>query len=104
MVRRGGGNQPMATVDLTAASIAGERADGASFERFVQAFMSATLGRQFVSLGGFKDGGADGFVSGDDSSSHHFMQASIEQNVQGKIRRTVARLAEVRGGSVCLNS
>lgn len=85
----------MTTVDLTAASIALERADGASFERFAQAFLSASLGRNFVPLGGFKDGGADGFVAAEGTPAQHFMQASIEANSTSKIRRTVQRLREV---------
>lgn len=84
----------MNTIELNAASIALERSDGVSFERFAQAFLSATLGREFVPLGGFKDGGADGFVVSEGTATEHFMQASIEENFASKIRRTVARLRE----------
>lgn len=85
----------MTTIELNAANLALERCDGASFEKFAQAFLSASLGREFVPLGGYKDGGADGFVANADEPTEHFMQASIETTYAQKIRRTVKRLEEV---------
>ncbi|MFE5835502.1 hypothetical protein [Arthrobacter sp. NPDC056493] len=77
--------------------IALDRADGGSFERFVNSFYPAIVGGNFVPLGGFKDGGADAYetpIHEDVSSAERYYQASIEADVEGKIRRTVARLIE----------
>lgn len=85
----------MDLIDLNAAELALDRAEGAAFERFAQGFLSASLGRQFVPLGGTHDGGADGFVADEGRTTEHFMQASIEKDHRSKIRRTLTRLQGV---------
>lgn len=71
--------------------------DGFSFERLVQKLLAARFGDQFVALGGVHDGGADGFfrsILEDRARPTSFVQMSIEENVSGKIRKTVTRLKE----------
>ncbi|MCY7288707.1 MAG: hypothetical protein LH624_10785, partial [Cryobacterium sp.] len=85
------------TVHPDLVTIALDRADGNSFELFVNQFYPAIAGANFVPLGGFKDGGADAYeapVHEDETRAHRFYQASIESDHEGKIRRTVARLRE----------
>lgn len=79
--------------------IALEHVDGASFERFFQAFYSAFIGAEFIPTGGLHDGGADGIQDtqvlerkGDKKGS--FYQASVQADHRSKIRRTVRRLQE----------
>lgn len=77
--------------------IALERAEGVPFENFVNAFYSTIVGTKFIPLGGYKDGGADardGQIWGDATEPGVFYQASIEQDVEAKIRRTVVRIKE----------
>lgn len=78
-------------------AIALGRAAGNVFENFANAFYSSIVGSKFVPLGGIKDGGADardGQIFGDVSEPGTFYQASVEQDAEAKIRRTVARLKE----------
>ncbi len=85
------------TVHPDLVTIALDRADGGSFELFVNQFYPAIAGATFVPLGGFKDGGADAYeapVHEDRARPNRFYQASIESDHEGKIRRTVARLRE----------
>ena len=84
----------MENVDPNAAKLALERADGNTFERFAQDFLSATLGERFVPIGGTRDGGADGVMEPERGAATVFVQASIEQNAESKIERTVNRLRE----------
>ena len=42
------------------AQVALEKVEGFAFERFTQDFLSVLEGREFVPVGGTKDGGADG--------------------------------------------
>lgn len=77
--------------------IALAKASGQEFEDFVNAFLPSLLGHAYKPLGGVKDGGADGFtepVHENTSSVHRFLQASIEQDDESKVRKTVARLKE----------
>lgn len=77
--------------------IALDRTDGASFERFVNAFYPAIAGGSFVPLGGVKDGGADAYetpVHEEVSSPERYYQASIEADAESKIKRSVTRLLE----------
>jgi hypothetical protein len=77
--------------------IALDRTDGASFEKFVNSFYPTIAGGNFVPLGGFKDGGADAYetpLHEDVNFAERYYQASIEADIEGKIRRTVARLVE----------
>lgn len=81
--------------DLVA--IALDRVGGFEFERFVNSFFPALVGRQYVPLGGVKDGGGDGAdepVHEEVSRTTSFYQASVGAEVDEKIRRTVARLRE----------
>lgn len=77
--------------------IALERAEGKPFEDFANAFYSCIVGTKFVPLGGYKDGGADardGQIFGDATDPGRFYQASIEEDPEAKIRRTISRLKE----------
>jgi hypothetical protein len=80
-------------------AVALNRAGGNEFEHFSQDFLSAQLGIHFQPLGGVHDGGADGVLALDAfevrDRPNTFMQASIENDVRGKIRSTVGRLREV---------
>ncbi|WP_370331935.1 hypothetical protein [Mycolicibacterium hippocampi] len=77
--------------------IALAKATGNQFEDFVNDFLPAVLGQAYKPLGGIKDGGADGYlepIHENVSSVHRFMQASVEENFENKIARTVQRLQE----------
>jgi hypothetical protein len=77
--------------------IALDRAEGFPFERFVGDFYAAIAGVTFAPLGGVKDGGADARDVGlfaDSRRADAFYQVSVEEDVQAKIRKTVARLRE----------
>jgi hypothetical protein len=87
----------METVDTRVVDIALERVPGTSFENFVQGFFAATIGPEYVPLGGTHDGGADGFEDPglfEATTPTRFMQASVTSDTVGKIRRTVRRLRE----------
>lgn len=77
--------------------IALERVEGTPFENFANGFYSSIVGTRFVPLGGYKDGGADardGQIFGDATDPGTFYQASIEEDSEAKIRRTISRLKE----------
>lgn len=77
--------------------IALDRAEGFPFERFIRDFYAAVAGVTFAPLGGIKDGGADARDVGlhaDDRRPDVFYQASVEEDAETKIRKTVARLRE----------
>jgi hypothetical protein len=73
--------------------------DGFRFERLIKRLLAIRDGESFTALGGVHDGGADGFMTyagESDSQPGHFIQISKQQtNISGKLRSTVARLAEV---------
>ncbi|MFK7822707.1 MAG: hypothetical protein AB8G05_01015 [Oligoflexales bacterium] len=80
--------------------IALSHVQGTIFENFVNAFLPSLMGVNFIPLGGYKDGGSDGIQDMSDTWINSdkpttFYQASIETNVEGKIKRTIARLKEV---------
>jgi len=66
--------------------------EGFPFERFVGDFMSALLGAEFVPTGPLADGGADGILT---DGEGRFLQSSVRDDLESKIRQTVARLREV---------
>ncbi len=70
--------------------IALEKVDGFVFERFAQDFLSSLEGRQFVPVGGVKDGGADGLY--DCENGRSFYQFTRQENHRDKIRKTASRL------------
>jgi hypothetical protein len=77
--------------------IALDKADGWSFEHFVNDFYASIGGESFSPLGGLKDGGADAYDGGIYESCRSvgmFYQSSVEKDHEAKIRRTVARLQE----------
>jgi hypothetical protein len=77
--------------------IALDKAEGIPFERFANAFYGSLVGVSFVPLGGLRDGGAnarDGTIFEDGSRVQTFYQASVEEDAEGKIRRTVRRLRD----------
>ena len=85
------------TVDLKQCSLAIDMCDPGSFENFVQAFHAAIVGSSFNPLGGFHDGGADGFedrVFESETKASVFLQASKTDGINAKIRQTVKRLRE----------
>ena len=71
--------------------------DGFGFERLIQNLLAIRDGDNFVALGGVHDGGADGFdrsVQMEKSRPTSFVQMSIQENANDKIRQTVKRLIE----------
>ncbi len=78
--------------------VALEHCSSQEFENFGQRFMVATRGVNYVPLGGTHDGGADGILYSGLFEAvgrpNTFLQASIEQDPQAKISRTVTRLRE----------
>lgn len=68
--------------------------DGFLFERFAQEFLSARMGYSFMSSGGIKDRGIDGFeyCSEIDNKSKTIFQISIDKKPDSKIRDTVDKL------------
>jgi hypothetical protein len=71
------------------------RVETGPFERFGQTFYGAVKDREFLPLGGFHDGGADGFVEvyGDETEKN-YIQITKQQTTTKKIRDTVQRLRE----------
>jgi hypothetical protein len=87
----------MSTVNHQLVEIALERADGASFEKFAQAFFAELSGLEFVPLGGHHDGGAEAFTEPgvfETNKPGQFWQASVQKTIRPKIRGTVERLLE----------
>ena len=86
----------MAVSDTLATYLIGTL-DGFGFERLVQKLLAIRDGDNFVALGGVHDGGADGFdrsVLVDKGRPTSFVQISIQEDANGKIRQTVKRLIE----------
>lgn len=87
----------MPAIDHKLVEIALTRIKGQDFEKFVNAFLPAIAGVEYVPLGGIHDGGADAFQ---DTGLHEgtqpstFYQISIQENHKDKIRHTVKRLRE----------
>lgn len=75
-----------------------EHCDPTSFEKYAQTIFGSVIGHTFKPLGGYKDGGADGFVDSDILEdvikATVFFQASIQVDTAGKIRKTVRRLKQ----------
>ena len=87
----------MDTVDPRVIEIALSRVGGTDFENFAQGFFAATLGADYVPMGGFHDGGADGALDDrlfEAAGTQKFMQASISAEPKAKIRKTLKRLRE----------
>lgn len=74
------------------AQIALDRVEGFAFERFAQDFLAALEGRDFVPVGGVKDGGADGLY--DSGNGRSYYQFTRQENHRDKIRKTSKRLVE----------
>ncbi|WP_446810973.1 hypothetical protein ACH50O_05200 [Methylomonas sp. 2BW1-5-20] len=72
--------------------VALEKVEGLAFESFAQDFLSVLEGRNFVPLGGTKDGGADGLYQCE--NARIFYQFTKQENHRNKIRKTVERLNE----------
>ncbi len=87
----------MDTVDPRVIEIALSRVGGTDFENFTQGFLASTLGVDYVPMGGFHDGGADGALDDrifEAKGTQKFMQASITAEPKQKIRNTLKRLRE----------
>lgn len=87
----------MDTVDPRVIEIALSRVGGTDFENFAQGFFASTMGVDYVPMGGFHDGGADGALDDrvfEASGTQKFMQASITADPKSKIRGTLKRLRE----------
>ncbi|MGY4457760.1 hypothetical protein [Bradyrhizobium sp. LB13.1] len=85
------------TVNHQLAELALQRAGGFDFEAFCQPFFASLTGANFIPVGGYHDGGADGFDADrvfEAATAGQFWQFSIEQNHRSKIRRTVKALTE----------
>jgi len=72
--------------------IALEKVEGFAFEKFAQDFLSVLEGRNFVPVGGIKDGGADGLFECENGRTYY--QFTRQENHRDKIRKTVLRLIE----------
>ena len=82
-------------IDHSLVEIALTRVTGLAFEKFVNAFLPAITGIDYVPLGGVHDGGADAFQDIgriDAIPPATYYQASIQENHKAKIRHTVKRL------------
>lgn len=85
----------MNTVDHSLVEIALNRVTGQDFEKFVNVFLSAIIGSEYIPLGGIHDGGADAFEGAglhEGAPSNTFYQVSIQENHKAKIRHTVKQL------------
>lgn len=79
-------------VNFELVDIALEKVEGFAFERFAQSFFSALEGREFVPLGGVKDGGADGIYESGKAGIYY--QFTRVEDHRAKIRATRKRLEE----------
>ena len=87
----------MPAIDHALVEIALTRITGRDFEKFVNAFLPAIAGVEYVPLGGVHDGGADAFQDTglyEGTRRSTFYQISIQENHKDKIRHTVKRLRE----------
>lgn len=87
----------MNTVDPRVIEIALSKVGGTDFENFVQGFFAATMGVDYVPMGGFHDGGADGALDDrlfEAKGTQKIMQASVTVDAKAKIRGTIKRLME----------
>jgi len=87
----------MAAINQENVKVALSRVQGTQFELFAAEFFASILGTSFVPLGGVKDGGADGYIDTckelQDKPTAYY-QASVQENHDGKIKGTIARLQE----------
>ncbi|QNM89401.1 hypothetical protein HOO34_06905 [Aliarcobacter cryaerophilus] len=79
----------MITEDMM--KIALEKTDGFMFESFAQEFMASILGSNFRPAGGIHDGGRDGLFE-DENKDSIYIQISIQQTIETKIKSTIQRL------------
>ncbi|RZV14508.1 hypothetical protein D3M61_04520 [Aliarcobacter butzleri] len=79
----------MITEDMM--KIALEKTDGFMFESFAQEFMASILGSNFRPAGGIQDGGRDGLFE-DENKDSIYIQISIQQTIETKIKATINRL------------
>ena len=87
----------MPSINHSLVEIALTRVNPSDFEYFVNAFLPAIFGPEFVPLGGVHDGGVDAFQGTglkEVKKPHTFFQTSIQENHKAKIRHTVKRLRE----------
>jgi hypothetical protein len=86
------------TISTELVSIALDKVEGSTFERFVNDFFPSISGSEFMPLGGVGDGGADAFggdpVYEKGGAPTVFYQASVQEDFRGKIRHTVKRLRD----------
>jgi hypothetical protein len=66
----------MQTINPKAVEFALEHVGERDFEKFSNAFFASVLGVSFVPLGGFNDGGADGYIRANEGRSREFTQSS----------------------------
>jgi hypothetical protein len=88
----------MKTVNLELVKTALEKVSGSQFEQFANAAFADLIGPDFIPLGGHHDWGADALLCTVTYSKrpHVFFQFSVEEDFRDKIRKTVARLREVK--------
>lgn len=84
-------------INTKLAKVALDNCEGFPFEEFVNDFIAAIEGSDFIPVGGTSDGGADGvheqgLYSFDKKDV--FYQISIEQNHRSKVKKTIDRLIE----------
>ncbi len=87
----------MDIVDTRVIEIALSKVEGVNFEKFAQEFFASSIGVDYVPMGGFHDGGADGVIDDrifEAGGTQKFMQASVTVEPKTKIRKTLKRLRE----------
>jgi hypothetical protein len=85
------------TINTDLVRVALDKADGWSFEHFINDFYASIGGESYSPLGGLKDGGADAYDGGIYESRRDasvFYQSSVAKDHEAKIRKTVVRLRE----------
>jgi hypothetical protein len=88
----------MAAIHPDLVKVALSKVQGTQFETFVHEFYASLLEEAYLPLGGIHDGGADGLLlSGlwETKDQRSYLQASVDQDVESKIKATVKRLREV---------
>jgi hypothetical protein len=95
----------MRIINLELIKAALEKVSGDQFEQFANAAFADLVGPDFIPLGGRKDWGADAVLCTTTHSKrpHVSYQFSIDEDFRDKIRKTVARLREVKREVKVLN-
>jgi len=85
---------PIDEINTKLGQVALDKCEGFPFERFINDFLAAIEGKDFVPIGGSSDGGADGIQEQglySVSKSEVFYQISIEKNQKSKGSDSIER-------------